>query len=65
MTIGAIRMTGRCPCGNKLETPAALAHGVCDYCRIDAKKRPPPCRRRTPDFVDVPIPGFEDWGAAP
>jgi hypothetical protein len=51
-----------CPCGTELESAAALALGVCDYCRGDAKK--PVRRRRKPGFVDVPIPGLEDWGKA-
>ena len=55
-------MSGRCPCGAELASQAALAHGVCDYCRTDAKKKPARRPRRQPDFVDVPIPGFEDWG---
>ncbi len=28
----------RCPCGAELTSSGALAHGVCDYCRVDAKK---------------------------
>jgi hypothetical protein len=52
-----------CPCGTELESAAALAHGVCDYCRVGAKK-PVGRRRRKPGFVDVPIPGLEDWGRA-
>lgn len=54
-------MTGRCPCGAELVSVADQAHGICDYCRGDAKKRPVR-RRRKPDFVDVPLPGLESWG---
>jgi hypothetical protein len=56
-------MTDRCPCGAELTKPAELAHHICNYCRVDAKKKSAPRRRYTPDFVDVPIPGFENWGA--
>lgn len=51
-----------CPCGAELKSAAGWARGVCDYCRVGAKKKPRK-RRPKPDFVDVPIPGFEDWGA--
>ena len=53
-------MTDTCPCGAPLDSKAGRAHGVCDRCRVEAHK---PRRRRKPkpDFVDVPLPGLEDW----
>jgi hypothetical protein len=50
-----------CPCGAQLERAAEHAHGICDRCRVDAHKQTRK-RRRPPDFVDVPLPGLEDWG---
>jgi hypothetical protein len=55
------RSDQRCPCGAWLKRPAERAHGVCDGCRVDAHKRPvvPPPE---PGYIDVPLPGFEEWG---
>ena len=50
-----------CPCGAALKREMERAVGVCDFCRIDAHKAVRK-RRREPDFVDVPLPGLEDWG---
>lgn len=47
------------PCGARLVLRAEHAHGVCNQCRVTAHQRPRK-RRRKPDFVDVPLPGFED-----
>ena len=52
-------MTGACPCGAPLQHPAEQAHGVCNCCRIDAKK-PVRKRKRKPDFEDVALPGWDD-----
>jgi hypothetical protein len=57
----------RCPCGARLEREAEKAHGICDHCRVDSH-RPAPRRKRTPDFEDVPLPGWDaetkSWGDA-
>jgi hypothetical protein len=53
-------MTTTCPCGASLQSPAEQAHGVCNLCRVDAK-RPARKRKRKPDFEDVALPG---WDAA-
>jgi hypothetical protein len=53
----------QCPCGAELATEADKAHGVCHYCRVDAKKSVR--NSLNPDFEDAPMPGFEDYGAAP
>jgi hypothetical protein len=37
-------MSAYCPCGAELESLAAQAHAVCDYCRKDAQKQ---ARQRT------------------
>ena len=50
-----------CPCGAALTLPAEQAHGVCNRCRIEAKK-PVRKRRRRADFEDVALPGLEGWG---
>jgi hypothetical protein len=58
-------MTMFCPCGAPLEKPAEEAHGVCNRCRVESKRKP---RKRAPkpDFVDVPLPGWDaetkTWG---
>jgi hypothetical protein len=49
----------RCPCGATLTLPAEQAHGVCNRCRIEAKK-PARKQRRKPDFEDVALPGWDD-----
>ena len=38
-----------CPCGAELTSIAALAHGVCDGCRVEAKRRRRPQRQATSD----------------
>jgi hypothetical protein len=67
-------MTARCPCGAELKSLATQAHGVCDYCRKDAKKQ---VRRRkaepapTESMFDVqpqqrrlvPLSGWPDYHA--
>jgi len=57
-----ITMPRGCPCGAQLKSEADKAHGVCTYCRVDAKK----VRRKVvrPDFVDEEIPGLglQFWG---
>jgi hypothetical protein len=58
MSTTTVPMLFACPCGGALETAAAVAHGVCDRCRVDAHKRV----KREPDFTDVPLPGLENWG---
>jgi hypothetical protein len=39
-------MSARCPCGAELRSLAAQAHGVCNDCRVEAKKQP---SRRKPE----------------
>ena len=51
--------TKRCPCGASLQNSAEQAYGTCTRCRVDAHKRPRK-RRREPDFVDVPLPGWDE-----
>lgn len=58
---GVVSRLDSCPCGARLEKPAEQAHGVCNRCRVEAKK-PARKRRRDPDFEDVALPGLEDWG---
>lgn len=50
-----------CPCGAELKKPSEWMHSVCDGCRVDSHRKSPK-REPTPDFVDVPLPGLEDWG---
>jgi hypothetical protein len=49
-------MSAYCPCGAELKSLAAQAHGVCDYCRKDAKK---PVRRREAEPAAT-MPLFEE-----
>jgi hypothetical protein len=57
-TIVSAEPVKRCPCGNALDPMAAadMARGICSTCRDGKKKRR---SKPTPDFVDVPIPGFD------
>jgi hypothetical protein len=50
-----------CPCGrNELKRPYEWAIGICDECRKTAKKKPRK-GEAIPDFVDVALPGLENW----
>jgi hypothetical protein len=50
--------TPRCPCDRELIKPAEQAHGICDGCRITAKKRVPRSEPApTLPLFDEPEPG--------
>jgi hypothetical protein len=53
---------GCCPCGATLTTPAEHAHGVCDGCRVLAKRRR---RRPRARFTNWPFPELAALEGAP
>ena len=48
-------MSSQCPCDAELKTPAELAHGVCDGCRVTAHRR---VSRRTSEPAET-VPLFD------